>query len=60
VSTPVPLRKNLPLLDLVEAGEKGDRDEDDDCFLAVAYFELYSVKISELSILEVLGSGLEI
>ena len=31
----------LPLLDFVEAGEEGDGDEDDDCFLAVADFELW-------------------
>ena len=30
-----------PLLDLVEAGEERDRDEDDDCFFAVADFELF-------------------
>lgn len=32
--------KSVPLLHFVEAGEEGDRDEDDDCFLAVADFEL--------------------
>ena len=31
---------DLPLLDLVEALEKGHGDEDDDGFLAVADFEL--------------------
>lgn len=31
----------VPLLDFVEAGEEGDGDEDDDCFLAVADFELW-------------------
>lgn len=30
----------VPLLDFVEAGEEWDGDEDDDCFLAVADFEL--------------------
>jgi len=30
----------VPLLDFVEAGKEGDRDEDDDCFFAVADFEL--------------------
>ncbi len=30
----------VPLLDFVEAGEEGDGDEDDDCFFAVADFEL--------------------
>ena len=33
-------RRRLPLLDLVEAGEERDGDEDDDCFFAVADFEL--------------------
>lgn len=41
------LRDKIPLLDLVEAGEKGHRDEDDDRFLAVAHFELDSVKVSK-------------
>ena len=31
---------DVPLLDFVEAGEERDRDEDDDCFLAIADFEL--------------------
>lgn len=31
----------VPLLDFVEAGEEGDGDEDDDCFFAVADFELW-------------------
>lgn len=30
----------VPLLDFVEAGEERDGDEDDDCFFAVAHFEL--------------------
>ena len=30
----------IPLLHFVETGKKGDRDEDDDCFFAVADFEL--------------------
>lgn len=33
--------EEVPLLDFVEAGEEGDRDEDDNCFLAVADFELW-------------------
>jgi len=32
--------ESVPLLDFVEAGEEGDGDEDDDCFFAVADFEL--------------------
>ncbi len=31
----------VPLLDLVETGKEGDGDEDDDCFFAVADFELW-------------------
>ena len=31
---------HVPLLHLVETLEKGDGDEDDDCFLAVADLEL--------------------
>lgn len=31
----------IPLLDLVEAWEERDGDEDDDCFFAVADFELW-------------------
>lgn len=31
----------VPLLDLVEAWEERDGDEDDDCFFAVADFELW-------------------
>lgn len=31
----------LPLLDLVEAGEEGHRNKNDDCFLAMADFELW-------------------
>ena len=31
----------IPLLHFVKTGKKGDRDEDDDCFLAVADFELW-------------------
>ena len=34
-------RDVVPLLDLVEAGEERDGDEDDDCLFAVADFELY-------------------
>jgi hypothetical protein len=30
----------VPLLNFVEAGEEWDGDEDDDCFLAMADFEL--------------------
>ena len=33
-------RRDVPLLDFVEAGEEGYGDEDDDCFFAVADFEL--------------------
>lgn len=33
-------REGVPLLDFVEAWEEGHGDEDDDCFLAVADFEL--------------------
>jgi len=33
-------RRRVPLLDFVETGEEGHGDEDDDCFLAVADFEL--------------------
>lgn len=32
--------EEVPLLDFVEAREEGDGDEDDDCFFAVADFEL--------------------
>ncbi len=32
--------ESVPLLDFVETGEEGDGDEDDDCFFAVADFEL--------------------
>lgn len=32
---------SLPLLDFVEAGKERDGDEDDDCFLAVADFQLW-------------------
>lgn len=31
---------DVPLLDFVEAGEKGNGDEYDDCFFAVADFDL--------------------
>lgn len=34
-------RGEIPLLNLVKAGEERDGDEDDDCFLAVADFELW-------------------
>lgn len=33
--------KIVPLLDLVEALEERDRDEDDDCLLAVADLDLW-------------------
>jgi len=33
-------RGRVPLLDFVEAGKEGHGDEDDDCFFAVADFEL--------------------
>jgi hypothetical protein len=33
-------RRDVPLLDFVEALEKGNRDEDDDCLLPVTDFEL--------------------
>jgi hypothetical protein len=33
--------KEVPLLDLVEAGEERDGDEDDDGFFAVADLELW-------------------
>ena len=33
-------RDNVPLLDFVEASEEGDGDKNDDCFFAVANFEL--------------------
>ena len=33
--------EEIPLLDFVEAGEKRDGDKDDDCFFAVADFELW-------------------
>lgn len=36
--------RGLPLLDFVEAGEEGDGDEDDDCFFAVADFELLGLE----------------
>lgn len=36
-------KRGLPLLDFVEAGEEGNGDEDDDCFFAVADFELWRV-----------------
>ncbi len=38
------VRGDVPLLDFVETGEEGDRDEDDDGFLAVADFELCGLK----------------
>ena len=38
------VRGHVPLLDFVETGEEGDRDEDDDGFLAVADFELCGLK----------------
>ena len=34
-------RGEIPLLDLVEAGEERDGDEDDDCFFSVTDFELW-------------------
>ena len=34
----------VPLLDLVEAGEERDGDEDDDSLFAVADLELFGVK----------------
>jgi len=40
--------ESIPLLDLVKASEEGDRDEDDDCFLAVADFELDFLEVSRL------------
>lgn len=33
----------VPLLNFVEAGEERDRDEDDDCFFAVADLELFDL-----------------
>jgi len=30
----------VPFFDFLESGEEGDGDEDDDCFFAVADFEL--------------------
>ena len=38
-------RGEIPLLHFVKTGEKGDRDEDDDCFFAVTDFELLGLKI---------------
>ncbi len=38
------VRGDVPLLDFVETGEEGHRDEDDDGFLAVADFELCGLK----------------
>lgn len=38
----------LPLLDFVEAGEERDGDEDDDCFFAVANFELLDLERDDL------------
>lgn len=37
----VGMERGLPLLDFLKAGEERDGDEDDDCFLAVADFELW-------------------
>jgi hypothetical protein len=34
------LRGSVPLLDFVEAGQEGNGDEDDNCFFAVADFDL--------------------
>lgn len=34
----------VPLLDFVKAGEKRDWHEDDDCFFAMANFELFELK----------------
>lgn len=31
----------VPLLDFVKAGEERDGDENDDCFFAMANFELF-------------------
>jgi len=39
-------RKNLPLLHLMEALKVWDGDKDDDCLLAVANFNLQSIKVS--------------
>ena len=44
-------RVELPLLDFVEAREEGDRDEDDDCFFAVADFELWGLNRELVSIM---------
>ena len=33
--------EEVPLLDFVKAREEGNGDEDDDCFFAVADFELW-------------------
>jgi hypothetical protein len=38
----------VPLLNFMEAGEEGNRDEDDDCFLAVADFELCGGESADL------------
>lgn len=42
-------RCSVPLLDLVEALEEGNRNEDDDGLLAVADFDLWEDSVSERS-----------
>lgn len=42
--------ERVPLLDFVEAREEGDGDEDDDCFFAVADFELWGLERGRVSL----------